>query len=42
MQLTEPAPAKVNLALHVRGKLPEYSHLLTPVPQECPLPLTPL
>lgn len=26
----------------VRGKLPEYTHLLTPVPQECPLPLTPL
>lgn len=26
----------------VRGKLPEYAHLLTVVPQECPLPLTPL
>jgi branched-chain amino acid aminotransferase len=26
----------------VRGKLPEYAHLLTPVPAECPLPLTPL
>lgn len=26
----------------VRGKLPEYSHLLTPVPESCPLPLTPL
>lgn len=26
----------------VRGKLPEYRHLLTPVPQECPIPLTPL
>ena len=26
MQLTEPAPAKVNLALHVRGKLPDGRH----------------
>jgi len=26
MQLTEPAPAKLNLALHVRGKLPEGRH----------------
>ena len=26
----------------VRGRIPEYAHLLTPVPQECPLPLTPL
>lgn len=26
----------------VRGRLPQYQHLLTPVPQECPLPLTPL
>lgn len=26
----------------VRGKLPEYAHLLTPVPLECPIPLTPL
>lgn len=26
----------------VRGKVPEYRHLLTPVPQHCPLPLTPL
>ena len=26
MQLTEPAPAKINLALHVRGKLPDGRH----------------
>src|SRR4051794_2481003 len=26
MQLTEPAPAKLNLALHVRGKLPDGRH----------------
>lgn len=26
----------------VRGKLPEYVSLLTPVPAECPIPLTPL
>ena len=26
----------------VRGKLPEYKELLTPVPLECPIPLTPL
>jgi 4-diphosphocytidyl-2-C-methyl-D-erythritol kinase len=28
MQLTEPAPAKLNLALHVRGKLPDGRHRL--------------
>jgi 4-diphosphocytidyl-2-C-methyl-D-erythritol kinase len=28
MQLTEPAPAKINLALHVRGKLPDGRHRL--------------
>ena len=26
--LTEPAPAKLNLALHVRGKLPDGRHAL--------------
>lgn len=26
----------------VRGRVPEYAHLLTPVPEVCPLPLTPL
>ncbi|MEA3198864.1 MAG: branched-chain amino acid aminotransferase [Thermoplasmata archaeon] len=26
----------------VRGKIPQYAHLLTPVPAECPIPLTPL
>ena len=26
MQLKEPAPAKLNLALHVRGKLPDGRH----------------
>jgi branched-chain amino acid aminotransferase len=26
----------------VRGKVPEYKDLLTPVPLECPIPLTPL
>jgi len=31
MQLTEPAPAKVNLALHVRGKLPDGRHRLETV-----------
>ncbi len=28
MQLKEPAPAKLNLALHVRGKLPDGRHRL--------------
>jgi 4-diphosphocytidyl-2-C-methyl-D-erythritol kinase len=28
MQLIEPAPAKINLALHVRGKLPDGRHRL--------------
>lgn len=28
MQFTEPAPAKINLALHVRGKLPDGRHRL--------------
>lgn len=28
MQITEPAPAKLNLALHVRGKLPDGRHRL--------------
>jgi 4-diphosphocytidyl-2-C-methyl-D-erythritol kinase len=31
MQLTEPAPAKVNLALHVRGKLPDGRHRIETV-----------
>jgi 4-diphosphocytidyl-2-C-methyl-D-erythritol kinase len=31
MQATEPAPAKVNLALHVRGKLPDGRHRLETV-----------
>ena len=31
MQLTEPAPAKVNLALHVRGKLPDGRHQIETV-----------
>jgi 4-diphosphocytidyl-2-C-methyl-D-erythritol kinase len=31
MQTTEPAPAKVNLALHVRGKLPDGRHRLETV-----------
>lgn len=26
----------------VRGRVPEYAHLLTPVPEHCPLPITPL
>jgi branched-chain amino acid aminotransferase len=42
----EPGPITLRLKERfqqsVRGKLPEYAHLLTPVPQECPLPLTPL
>ena len=28
MRITEPAPAKLNLALHVRGKLPDGRHSL--------------
>lgn len=31
MQLEEPAPAKINLALHVRGKLPDGRHRLETV-----------
>lgn len=31
MQLKEPAPAKVNLALHVRGKLPDGRHRIESV-----------
>ncbi|WP_294122458.1 4-(cytidine 5'-diphospho)-2-C-methyl-D-erythritol kinase [Sphingomonas sp.] len=31
MRLTEPAPAKLNLALHVRGKLPDGRHALETV-----------
>jgi 4-diphosphocytidyl-2-C-methyl-D-erythritol kinase len=31
MQLIEPAPAKINLALHVRGKLPDGRHRLETV-----------
>ena len=31
MKLTEPAPAKVNLALHVRGKLPDGRHRIETV-----------
>lgn len=31
MQLTEPAPAKLNLALHVRGKLPDGRHRIETV-----------
>jgi 4-diphosphocytidyl-2-C-methyl-D-erythritol kinase len=31
MQTTEPAPAKVNLALHVRGTLPDGRHRLETV-----------
>jgi 4-diphosphocytidyl-2-C-methyl-D-erythritol kinase len=31
MQSTEPAPAKVNLALHVRGKLPDGRHRIETV-----------
>lgn len=31
MRLTEPAPAKLNLALHVRGKLPDRRHALETV-----------
>jgi 4-diphosphocytidyl-2-C-methyl-D-erythritol kinase len=31
MDLTEPAPAKINLALHVRGKLPDGRHRLETV-----------
>lgn len=39
-----PITARIRERFHqsVRGKLPEYRHLLTPVPQHCPLPLTPL
>lgn len=46
--LGEGQPGPVTLTIRerfrssVRGRLPEYQHLLTPVPQECPLPLTPL
>ena len=31
MRLSEPAPAKLNLALHVRGKLPDGRHALETV-----------
>ena len=31
MRLAEPAPAKLNLALHVRGKLPDGRHALETV-----------
>ena len=39
-----PIAKKIQTRFHasVRGKLPEYAHLLTPVPAECPIPLTPL
>jgi branched-chain amino acid aminotransferase len=39
-----PITKKVHQRFHasVRGKLPEYAALLTPVPLECPIPLTPL
>lgn len=33
---------KARFESSVRGKLPEYAHLLTPVPEQCPIPLTPL
>jgi len=42
----EPGPLTKQVAQRfqasVRGKIPEYAHLLTPVPAECPIPLTPL
>ena len=39
-----PITEKIHARFHasVRGKLPEYAHLLTPVPAQCPIPLTPL
>jgi 4-diphosphocytidyl-2-C-methyl-D-erythritol kinase len=35
MQSKEPAPAKVNLALHVRGKLPDWRHRLETIYAFC-------
>ena len=31
MRISEPAPAKLNLALHVRGRLPDGRHALETV-----------
>ena len=31
MRYSEPAPAKLNLALHIRGKLPDGRHALETV-----------
>lgn len=48
LTLSDGQPGPVTRAIQerfqasVRGRIPEYAHLLTPVPQECPLPLTPL
>ncbi len=42
----EPGPVtkqiQARFQASVRGHLPEYANLLTPVPLECPIPLTPL
>jgi len=39
MRLSEPAPAKLNLALHVRGKLPDGRHALELRQTTAPEPL---